>query len=254
MTGPSIDPATLSTISAKIDYALTQLSIINEKLDSHEERLTRLEKFQQAKKVGSLLRRATLAGGYIIVGAPSATPLSSTTSPAAAAVLAQFHTAAQFAALAAAAADIGGGALSVGVTASTLLVAAPTVISALAAGAATAPLAAKAEIAAAASASAASSAAVQRYVPLHRRAKGEAEASATASALAVPSSSSSVHHFSAADGQQGLGAILAPDVHARGGGGGYLMSCPEEQVRGVGLWCPVYKGGLNPRVRVIEEE
>jgi len=257
MTGPSIDPATLSTISAKIDYAITQLSIINEKLDSHEERLARLEKFQQAKKVGSLLRRATLAGGYIIVGAPSAAPLSSTTSPAAAAVPAQFHTAAQFAAPAAAAADIGGGALSVGVTASTLLVAAPTVISALAAGAATAPLAAKAEIAAAASASAASSscssAAVQRYVPLHRRAKAEAEASATASALAVPSSSSSVHLFSAADGQQGLGAILAPDVHARGGGG-YLMSCPEEQVRGVDLWCLVYKGGLNPRVRVIEEE
>ena len=56
MTGPSVDPATLSTISAKIDYALTQLSIINEKLDSHEERLARLEKFQQAKKVGSLLR------------------------------------------------------------------------------------------------------------------------------------------------------------------------------------------------------
>jgi len=143
------------------------------------------------------------------------------------------------------------------VTASTLLVAAPTVISALAAGAATAPLAAKAEIAAAASASAASSscssAAVQRYVPLHRRAKAEAEASATASALAVPSSSSSVHLFSAADGQQGLGAILAPDVQARGGGS-YLMSCPEEQVRGVGLWCLVYKGGLNPRVRVIEEE
>jgi len=101
MTGPSIDPATLSTISAKIDYTLTQLSIINEKLDSHEERLARLEKFQQAKKVGSLLRRATLAGGYIIVGAPSATPLSSTTSPAAAAVPAQFHTAAQFAAPAA---------------------------------------------------------------------------------------------------------------------------------------------------------
>jgi len=120
------------------------------------------------------------------------------------------------------------------VTASTLLVAAPTVISALAAGAATAPLAAKAEIAAAASASAASSscssAVVQRYVPLHRRAKAEAEAeaSATASALAVPSSSSSVHLFSAADGRQGLGAILAPDVHARDGGGGYLMSCPEE--------------------------
>jgi len=252
MTGPSIDLATLSTISAKIDYALRQLSIINEKLDSHEERLARLEKFQQAKKVGSLLRRATLAGGYIIDGAPSAAPPSSTTSPAAAAVPAQFHTAAQFAAPAAAAADIGGGALSVGVTASTLLVAAPTVISALAAGAATAPLAAKAEIAAAASSSC-SFAAVQRYVPPHRRAKAKAEASATASALAVPSSSSSVHLFSAADGQQGLGAILAPDVHARGGGG-YLMSCPEEQVRGVGLWCLVYKGGLNPRVRVIEEE
>ena len=167
----------------------------------------------------------------------------------------QFHIAAQFTAPAA---DIGCGALSVGVTASTLLMAAPTVVSALAAGAATAPLAAKAEIAAAASASAASSscssAAVQRYVPLHRRAKAEAEASATASALAVPSSSSSVHLFSAADGRQGLGAILAPDVHTRGGGGDYLMSCPEEQVRGVGLWCLVYKGGLNPRVRVIEEE
>ena len=83
-----------------------------------------------------------------------------------------------------------------------------------------------------------SSATVQYYVPLHQRAKAkaEAEASATASALAVPSSSSSVHLFSAADGRQGLGAILASDVHTRGGGGDYLMSCPEEQVRGVGLW------------------
>jgi len=106
MTGPSIDPATLSTISAKIDYALTQLSIINEKLDSYEERLAPLEKFQQAEKVGSLLRRATLAGGYIIDGAPSAAPPSSTTSPTAAAVPAQFHTAAQFAAPAAAAGDV----------------------------------------------------------------------------------------------------------------------------------------------------
>jgi len=201
MTGPSIDPATLSTISAKIDYALTQLSIINEKLDSHVERLARLEKFQQAKKVGSLLRRATLAGGYIIDSAPFAAPPSSTTLPAAIAVPPQFHTAAQFTAPAA---DIGGGALSIGVTASTLLVAAPTVVSALAAGAATAPLAAKAEIASAASVSAASSscssAAVQRHVPPHRRAKAKVEASATASALAVPSSSSSVHLFSAADG------------------------------------------------------
>ena len=120
-------------------------------------------------------------------------------------------------------------------TTSTLLVAAPTAVSALAAGAATAPLAAKAEIAVAASSSC-SFAAVQRYVPPHWRAKAKAEASATASALAVPSSSSSVHLFSAADGQQGLGAILAPDVHARGSGSGYLMCCPEEQVRGVGLW------------------
>ena len=91
MTGPSIDPTTLSTISAKIDYALKQLSIINEKLDSHEERLVRLEKFQQAKKVGSLLRRAPQAGGYIIDGAPSAAPPSST----------QFHSAIPFAASAA---------------------------------------------------------------------------------------------------------------------------------------------------------
>ena len=120
-------------------------------------------------------------------------------------------------------------------TASTLLVAAPTVVSALAVGAATAPLAAKAEIAVVASSSC-SFAAVQRYVPPHWRAKAKAEASATASALAVPSSSSYVHLFSAADGRQVLGAILAPDVHARDGGGGYLMSCPEEQVRGVGLW------------------
>jgi len=238
MTGPSIDPATLSTISAKIDYALMQLSIINEQLDSHEERLARLEKFEQARKVGSLLRRATLASGYIIDGAPSAASPSSTTLQAVVAVPALFHTAAQFAAPAAA--DIDGGALFVGWTASTLLVAAPTVISALAVGAATAPLAAKAEIAAVASAlatsSSCSSAAVQRYVPPHQRAKAKAEASATVSALAVPSSSSSVHLFSATDGRQGLGAILALDVHARGGSDGYLMSCPEEQVRGVGLW------------------
>ena len=101
-------------------------------------------------------------------------------------------------------------------------------------------MAAKAEFAAASSASAASSscssAAVQHYVLPHRRAKAKAEGSATASVLVVPSSSSSVHLFSAADGRQGLGAILASDVHTRGGGGDYLMSCPEEQVRGVGLW------------------
>ena len=45
MTDPSICPAAHSTISAKIDYVLTQLSIIIEQLDSHEERLVRLEKF-----------------------------------------------------------------------------------------------------------------------------------------------------------------------------------------------------------------
>ena len=52
MTGPSIDPATLSTISAKIDYALTQLSIINKKLDSHEERLSAWRNSSKRRKWG----------------------------------------------------------------------------------------------------------------------------------------------------------------------------------------------------------
>ena len=52
MTGSSIDPATLSTISAKIDYALTQLSIINEKLDSHEERLSAWRNSSKRRKWG----------------------------------------------------------------------------------------------------------------------------------------------------------------------------------------------------------
>ena len=52
MTGSSIDPATLSTISAKIDYALTQLSIINKKLDSHEERLSAWRNSSKRRKWG----------------------------------------------------------------------------------------------------------------------------------------------------------------------------------------------------------
>ena len=226
MTGPSIDPATLSTISAKIDYALTQLSIINEKLDSYEERIARLEKFQQAKKVGSLLRRATLAGGYIIDGAPSAAPPSSITSPAAAAVPTHFHTATLFAAPAAS--DIGGGALTVGVTASTLLVAAPTVVSALAARAATAPLAAKAEIAAAASASAASSscssAAVQRYVSEGQGGGFRYSVHVGGALVLILCPPVLSRRWTTR-----LGAILALDIHARRGGGdsGYLTSCPE---------------------------
>ena len=45
MTGPSIDPATLSTMSAKLDYALALLDTMNKQLDSNEVRITRLEKF-----------------------------------------------------------------------------------------------------------------------------------------------------------------------------------------------------------------
>jgi len=50
MTGPSIDPATLSTMSAKLDYALALLDTMNKQLDSNEVRIARLEKFQQEKK------------------------------------------------------------------------------------------------------------------------------------------------------------------------------------------------------------
>ena len=50
MTGPSIDLATLSTMSAKLDYALALLDTMNKQLDSNEVRIARLEKFQQEKK------------------------------------------------------------------------------------------------------------------------------------------------------------------------------------------------------------
>ena len=50
MSGPSIDPATLSTMSAKLDYALALLDTMNKQLDSNEVRIARLEKFQQEKK------------------------------------------------------------------------------------------------------------------------------------------------------------------------------------------------------------
>ena len=49
MAGLVIDPA---AINAKLDYILAQLSTINKRLNSHDERIARLEKFQQEKKVG----------------------------------------------------------------------------------------------------------------------------------------------------------------------------------------------------------
>ena len=48
MAGLVIDPA---AINAKLDYILAQLSTINKRLNSHDERIARLEKFQEEKKV-----------------------------------------------------------------------------------------------------------------------------------------------------------------------------------------------------------
>ena len=48
MAGLVIDPA---AINAKLDYILAQLSAINKRLNSHDERIARLEKFQEEKKV-----------------------------------------------------------------------------------------------------------------------------------------------------------------------------------------------------------
>ena len=50
MTGPSID---LVAMDAKLDNILTQLSTMNKRLNSHDERIARMEKFQQDKKMGA---------------------------------------------------------------------------------------------------------------------------------------------------------------------------------------------------------
>jgi len=50
MTGPSID---LVAMDAKLDNILTQLSTMNKRLNSHDERIACLEKFQEEKKVGA---------------------------------------------------------------------------------------------------------------------------------------------------------------------------------------------------------